>query len=398
MGLASLGSATLVNGVLNLLIVRSTSTLFGPQFFGTYVATQSLVGTLCVTFASLNLRTTTIISRRELTSHELSDGESSRNWHRSPYFTLVCLVILWIGCLPWISRLLGATQVPLIPVVLIIPMSLLTSIIDGALYGLKKFSTVQLLSILSTVMNLTIIIFLQKLNFQSLSVVGILSIAAIPSAAIGALLLQRQGVLFLAFRSAVMGAHTIGFFVLWFILRIPQILAPQALGSNNASNVAALVGIQNLLIMSMIPLASLLIPFVNDGRSGRMKRYRRCLLLATLISTVLSLAISTNSEELLLLIYGNRFGTHSDLLSWTIFASIGWCCLVIMVLLEISNNNVTVILFLIPFGILLAVLLAIANSLTTFLLIHSLAGLVGLLWFGTLLFIQKTDDTTTKWI
>jgi len=322
--IASLGIATLINGLLSMVAVRATAKLLGGDTYGPYVATQSLIGTIGIVFGSLQLRTATSVTRGNYS--ELADQEvpASRFLPKSAGSIAILLTIGWSIFSPIVSTITEAPRSSLLFIGVVIPFSLATAIIDGALYGLAKFTTVQLMSIMTRLFSTACVLLLLAAQFRSISIIAICAFSATPALIAGALILKSEGLPLSTLSTAKLGRHTLNFVLLWAVLRISPVLAPRVLGAADSSQFVALYNVISIVVMTTFPLALLLIPLFHENRVSSQKKTQVYILVTFIVPAVFALAISLFSKQIIQLLFPPEFAQIAPKLRWMVFSAIPW--------------------------------------------------------------------------
>lgn len=181
--------ASVFNALMNLVVVAKVGRDLGPENFSSYTTSLAIGGSMSLTIGGFQ------IAIAHKTAESVSIFSAPR-WTLTrtllnPFVGVGFLLgFLWLTLSTPTSHILGINSTTVASLAIVLPISAAVSVVDGALFGLSRFKTVQALTVVNTIFKLVFVVIYLHFRGTQQFLPMIIYLSAIPTIFAGSILLK----------------------------------------------------------------------------------------------------------------------------------------------------------------------------------------------------------------
>lgn len=371
--------ASAFNALMNIVVVAIVGRYLGPDNFSTYSTSLAIGGSMSLTIGGFQIA----IAH---STAESASTVSAKRWTLNrtllnPFVGVGALLgILWFPFSVLTSHLVGIDRLTVASLAIVLPISAAVSVVDGALFGLARFKTVQVLTVVNTISKLLFVgIYLNFIRTPQFLPIAIY-LSAVPTILIGSILIKNYVFSLPSLKSGKLWSANFVFLLMWICLQLDLLITRITLTNHDAGLYASCATIGKAMTSIAMLISFYAIPksVVNKQSEQSMRRiFNRTSFAA--ITLGLLVTIATVSTNFIIQIFGSQFETARFFQAAVLISYIPWACLIALGQLRISRNPNTLIGVLLLLALTQTLLLGHASKLSDIPLLMFAVGTLGAL-------------------
>ena len=371
--------ASAFNALMNIVVVALVGRHLGPENFSTYTTSLAIGGSMSLTIGGFQIAI----------AHSTAENASTvpaKRWTLNrtllnPFVGVGALLgILWFPLSVLTSHLVGIDQLTVASLAVVLPISAAVSVVDGALFGLARFKTVQVLTVVNTISKLLFVGFYLNFIRSSQFLPIVIYLSAVPTIFIGSIIIRNNAFSLPSLKSGKLWSANFVFLLMWICLHLDLLITRRTLTNHDAGLYASCATIGKAMTSIAMLISFYAIPksVVNMHSEQSTRRIFSRTAFAAIILGLL-VTIATVSTNLILQIFGSQFETARFFQAAVLISYIPWACFIAMGQLRISRNPNTFIGVLLVLVFVQTLLLGHASTLSDIPLIMFAVGTLGAL-------------------
>lgn len=356
--------ASVFNALVNLVVVAKIGRDFGPENFSSYTTGLAIGGSMSLSIGGFQIAI----------AHKTAESASTLSAPRwtlnrtllNPFVGVGFLLgFLWLTLSTPTSNLVGINSTTVASLAIVLPISAAVSVVDGVLFGLSRFKTVQALTVVNTIFKLVFVFIYLHFRGTQQFLPMIIYLSAIPTIFAGSILIKNEVFSLPSLRSIDLWTANFVFLLIWICLQLDLLITRTTLTHRDAGLYASCATIGKAMTSISMLISFYAIPRVVQNLQSDHST-RRVFNRTAIASIILGLLVTavTVSTNLILRIFGSQFKTEQDFQIAVLISYIPWACLIALGQLRMTKSSNRLILVLVSLAAMQILLLNHASKLS----------------------------------